>query len=240
MNANLHANVTLILGTSRLGRGDTSIDLLGISDHILRRMIVSMYMSEGVEIIGPAASPRDAIGTMRKKGIRRLVVTQAEEVVGMVCHRDLTRAAERLGTNKQVAKLSEIMKAPVITVSQDEPIENAARLMTRHHIGSLVVLHAGKLVGIITESDIFRAFTYLLTGHGNSARITFDITKGDDVLDYLVMKTRGMDLKLRSFLTFQDGERLMAVARIRGDRLKEMVDELWDSGHLVVNVVYLD
>ncbi len=202
-------------------------------------MIVRMYMSPVVQTIDPDASPRDAVALMRQKNVRRLVVVAAEEVVGIICQRDLTRAAERQGTQKQVGRIREIMKTPVITVGQDDPIEKAARLMTKNHIGSLVALNGGKLAGIITESDIFRALVYLLTGHGNSARITFDITKGDDTLSYLVSKTRAMDLDLRSFLTFQDGERLMAVARVRGPRMQEFVDELWESGQLVVNVVHL-
>ncbi len=196
-------------------------------------------MSGLVQTIDPNAAPRDAVALMRQKNVRRLVVVQAEEVVGIVCQRDLTRAAERLGTQKQVSKIREVMKTPVITVGQDDPVEKAARLMTKNHIGSLVVLNSGKLAGIITESDIFRAFVVLLTGSGNSARITFDITKGADILSYLVEKTKAMNLDLRSFLTFEDEGRLMAVARVRGVRTQEFIDELWDSGQLVVNVVYL-
>lgn len=202
-------------------------------------MIVRMHMSAGVHTIDPDAKPADAVALMRQKGVRRLVVTQAEEVAGIVCHRDLTRAAERVGTKKQVTRIREIMASPVITVGRDDPIEKAAQLMTRHHIGSLVVLSGGKLAGIVTESDIFRALANLLAGDGNSARITFDITRDSDALGYLVEKTKSMDLQLRSFLTFKDRDRLMAVARVRGDRLTDFVDGLWESGQMVVNVIYL-
>lgn len=202
-------------------------------------MIVKMHMSTGVHTVSPDASPAEAVKAMRMQSVRRLVVTQAEEVVGIVCHRDLTRAAERQGTSKQVGRLREIMKAPVVTVGIDDPIEKAAHLMTRHHIGSLVVLSGGKLAGIITESDIFRALTNLLTGQGNSVRIMFDITKGEDALGYLVKATKGKGVDLRSFLTFENGERLMAVARVRGDGVKAFLEELWESGQTVVNVVHL-
>ncbi len=198
-----------------------------------------MHMSTGVATVDPGATPQEAAKLMRSRRVRRLVVTQAEEVVGILCQRDLTRAAERQGTNKHVDKVRQIMKSPVISVGQDDPIEKAARLMMRHHIGSLVVLSGGKLAGIITESDIFRSLVSLLAGHGNSVRITFDITEGDEPLDYLMTKTKEMDLKVRSFLTFEDGNRMMAVARVRGERMKEMVDELWESGLVVVNVIYL-
>jgi len=202
-------------------------------------MIVKMHMTPSVHTVDPETSPAEAVLLLRRKSVRRLVVTQAEEVVGIVCHRDLTRAAERRGTNKQVARVREIMKSPVVTISADDPIEKAARSMTRHHIGSLVVMSGGQLAGIITESDIFRSLAQLLTGSGNSVRVMFDITKGDDVLDYLVKSTRDSGLKLRSFLSFQNDDRLLAVARIRGTGMNQYVDKLWDSGHSVVNVVYL-
>lgn len=202
-------------------------------------MIVKMHMSPKVLTVDPDVSPPEAAKLMRANSVRRLVVEQAGEVVGILCHRDLARAAERMGTQKQVARVREVMKFPVITVGVDDPIEKAARLMTRHHIGSLAVLSGGKLAGIITESDIFRAFAQLLTGHGNSARIMFDMSKGQDVLGYLVEKTKERELQLRSFLTFENEGRLMAVARVRGLGLQAFVDELWESGQTVVNVVYL-
>lgn len=203
-------------------------------------MIVRTYMSTGVKTAHPHMALREAVALMRREGVRRLVVTEGPDVCGIVCHRDITRAAERLGTEKEVSQVREIMSAPVITIGQDEPIERAAQLMTLRHIGSLVVVNRGALAGIITESDIFRALTFLLAGRGNSARITFDITRGDETIEYLVKQTRAMGLSLRSFLTFEEGERLMAVARVRGDRMREFVDTLWESGHSVVNVVYLD
>lgn len=203
-------------------------------------MIVRMHMSGAVRTIGPDESPEESAKMMREHRVRRLVVEQGEEVCGIVCSRDLARAAERLGTEKRVTRIREIMNSPVISVSPDDPVEKAARLMTRHHIGSLVVLSGGRLAGIITESDIFRALAQLLTGSGNSTRIMFDISKGEDALLYLVGKTKAHGLTLRSFLTFQDGERLMAVARIRGVGLKGFMDELWESGLVVVNVVHLD
>ncbi|MDQ8202885.1 CBS domain-containing protein [Pelagicoccus sp. SDUM812003] len=202
-------------------------------------MIVRMYMTSGVQTIDPDTKPSVAAKLMREKRIRRLIVSQAGEVHGIVCARDLTRAAERVGTSKQVQRVREIMKSPVISVGQDDPIEKAARLMTKHHIGSLAVMSGAKLMGIITESDIFRALTQVMAGGGNSARITFDITKGDQTLEFLISKCKSMGVRLLSYLSFEDGDRLMAVARVRGDRTKDFVDDLWDSGEVVVNVIYL-
>ena len=203
-------------------------------------MIVKMYMSKKVKTIEPNASLNDAVKLMRTFRIRRLVVVQDGEILGILCHRDLTTAAEQRSAGKAVSKVLHVMKSPVRTIAAEEPVEKAAMLMTRFHIGGLPVVNKGELVGIITESDIFRALTSLLAGNGNSARITFDITNGSDVLKYLVDKSNEMKLDIRSFLTFEDGERMMAVARVRGHGARAFVDELWDSGHTVVNIIWLD
>jgi len=109
---------------------------------------------------------------MTTRRIRRLIVTQSERIVGVVCHRDIADAlpsnvnpfsvyaleeAEFRGT------ISDVMKFPVITIERDQPIEQAAQLMSQHHIGGLPVTQKGKLVGIITEPDVFRALKDLCT-----------------------------------------------------------------------------
>ena len=64
------------------------------------------------------------------------------------------------------------MTEDVITVEHDDPIEEAARLMVDHRIGGLPVMREGNLVGIITETDIFKAFMELLGARGQGVRLT--------------------------------------------------------------------
>ena len=95
----------------------------------------------------------------------------------------------------------------------------------------------GKLIGIITESDIFRALTEVLSESSDSVRITFDLTEGEDVVSFLVETVRKNGLSLRSFIAFHDDDRRMAVASVRGRRVDDLVGELWKSGHRVVSVL---
>lgn len=203
-------------------------------------MIVRMYMSANLVTIQPDTRPSEAVAVMRRNRIRRLVVTQDGELSGILCHRDLTRAAERMGTTKQVKTVESIMNAQVITIGQEDPIEKAAKLMTKHHIGGLVVVKNKIPIGIITESDIFRAFTFLLSASGKSIRITFDVTKNEDILQYLVDSTKKSKLKLESFLTFKERERFLAIAIISGDYLTSYIDTIWASGRPIVNLVELN
>jgi acetoin utilization protein AcuB len=209
-------------------------------------MIVGMYMTRDVETISPETSLIDAIRTMSRHRIRRLVVTDKGKIVGMVGHRDLANAfPDHINPFSPVAvtraasaeKVRKVMTYPVITIGDDKPIEQAARLMTKHRIGSLPVTCGGKLVGIITESDIFRALTGVLSESGDSIRITFDLTESENVLSFLAEAAQKYGLALSSFITFHDGDRRMAVASVRGRRAQDLVDELWESGHRVVSVL---
>lgn len=212
-------------------------------------MIVEMYMNKDVKVISPEASIVEATRKMFQHKIRRLVVMIGESVVGIVCHRDLVNAFPDhinpfsvfgLEELTLTTKIEEIMKSPVITVDPSEPIERAAWLMTKHRIGVLPVTSKGMLVGIITESDIFRIFTNLLSGEGESTRITFDLAEDENVLAFLINITQEFGIDLVSFISFYVKDRRMAVARIRGGKTQKVIDELWESGYPVVNVIKFD
>jgi acetoin utilization protein AcuB len=212
-------------------------------------MIVEMYMNKDVKVISPEASIVEATRKMFQHRVRRLVVTTGDSVVGIVCHRDLVNAFPDhinpfsvfgLEGVTLTTKIAEVMKFPVITVNPNEPIEHAARLMIKHRIGVLPVTSKGRLVGIITESDIFRILTNLLSGEGGSIRITFDLSENENVFALLVDVTKEFGIDLVSFISFHDKGRNMAVVRIRGSQTQKVIDELWESGHPVMNIIGYD
>ncbi|HVM59752.1 MAG TPA: CBS domain-containing protein [Verrucomicrobiae bacterium] len=209
-------------------------------------MIVGMYMTRNVEVISPAASLVEGIRKMARRRIRRLVVQQGTSILGMVTYRDIVEAFPPhvnpfsvigIKPGEIAGTIATIMKRTVISVDEGEPIEYAAELMTRHHIGCLPVTRHGLLVGIITESDIFRAFSRMLANFEGAVRITFDLTEREKVLTFLEEATHDLDLELLSFLTFRDDNRRMAVARVQGAKIDRFIDKLWESGHSVVNVL---
>lgn len=209
-------------------------------------MIVGMYMTRKVEVISPAATLVEGIQKMSRCRIRRLVVTREKSIAGIVTYRDLVEAfpphvnpfsATGIEQTAVTGAIATIMKRAVITIDEQEPIEYAAELMMRHHIGCLPVTQHGSLVGIITESDIFRAFSKLLAGQDGAVRITFDLTEREKVLTFLEDAAHALDLDLLSFLTFHEADRRMAVARVHGAEVDKLIDKLWESGHAVVNVL---
>ena len=130
-------------------------------------MLVGERMTRNPFTATPDMPVSEALGLIRREKVRRLPVLNKPhgKLVGIVSEKDLLYASPSPATslsmweiNYLLAKLKvrEVMTAPVITVSEGEPLENAARIMVDNKIGGLPVVERGKLVGIITESDIFR------------------------------------------------------------------------------------
>jgi acetoin utilization protein AcuB len=119
---------------------------------------------------------------MREFHVRRFpVVSKAGKLVGIVAERDLLYASPSPATSLSIYELhyllskltvAEVMTKDVITVTEDTPVEDAARIMTDRKIGSLPVVRDGQLVGIITETDLFKLFLELLGARKKGVRLT--------------------------------------------------------------------
>jgi acetoin utilization protein AcuB len=112
-------------------------------------------------------------------GFRHLpVVDEDGRLVGIVGRADLELFLSKAGSPgivKRQHRIDQVMTTEVVTVSPDCPLEEAATLMLEHKIGSLPVVEAEQLVGIVTETDIFRQFAAALGGGTNSLRLTVQV-----------------------------------------------------------------
>lgn len=160
-------------------------------------MLVRERMSKNLITVTRQTGVDDALRLMRDKNIRRLpVVDNQGKLVGIVSDKDLYLASPSPASSLDIfelryllARLSveKIMSAPVITVQPDTPLEEAARIMADRKIGGLPVLDDGEnLVGIITESDLFKIFVELLGARSQGVRVTVRVP---DVKGALAMLT---------------------------------------------------
>jgi CBS domain-containing protein len=131
-------------------------------------MRVSELMTRNVVTIGPSESCLEAVARMYRARVRHLpVVELGGALVGIVTDRDLRhhlfsgRVFREIGSSTvdtllRAVPVSEIMSKPVVTVGPHDDLADAARLMLEDKLGSLPVVEAGCLVGIITETDLLR------------------------------------------------------------------------------------
>ena len=135
-------------------------------------MIVRDYMSAPVITIQSDTPLPDAIRVLHDHKIRRLPVLDVRgRLVGIVSERDLLHASPSPATSLSIwevnyllnkLQVDELMTKDVITVKADAPLEEAANLMVEHKIGGIpVVDDDDHVVGVVTETDIFKAFVKL-------------------------------------------------------------------------------
>ena len=129
-------------------------------------MRVKEWMSASPTTTDPKTSMSEARELMRRKGIRHLLVTEGERLVGIVTDRDLRRPKlsdvfkswDQLYRINDEIQVEDIMASPALTIPEEATIQEAAKIMANNRIGALPVTDKkGKLDGVITESDILRA-----------------------------------------------------------------------------------
>jgi acetoin utilization protein AcuB len=147
-------------------------------------MFVGERMSRPVISVSPDAPINEVLAMFRKEHIRRAPIMKGGKLLGIVSERDLLNASPSSATTLSVwemhyliskVKVKDVMTKEVITVDKDTPIEEAARLMADTKIGGLPVTSAGKVVGIITETDLFKIFLELMGARQKALRVTATI-----------------------------------------------------------------
>lgn len=134
-------------------------------------MFVEKWMSKPAVTISDSDSMHDAGKMMRQKRIRMLPVMKKGKLVGIVTDRDLKRASASDATSLEIhellylldtVKVKEIMTKSVITVQVDHTLGETAELLLEKKISGVPVLdHRSELAGVITQSDLFKAFIAL-------------------------------------------------------------------------------
>ncbi len=158
-------------------------------------MLVKDHMTTKVITIAPSTSVSDALNLVRINKIRRLPVIDREgKLIGIVSEKDLLYASPSPATSLSVyeigyllskLKVEDIMTRTVISVDENLPIEEAALIMAQNKVGALPVVRNGKLVGIITETDIFKVLLDMLAARSEGVRITIEVPDRPGILSSL-------------------------------------------------------
>ena len=145
-------------------------------------MLVSKIMTRNPVFTHPELSLSDARSLMDKENIGHLpVLDKNNELAGLITAVDLKKAGPSPATSLDVYEISyllskitveKVMVKKVITVGENEKIEEAARIMADNGIGCLPVMNGPLLVGIVTDSDIFHFFVNAFGARHKGVRVT--------------------------------------------------------------------
>lgn len=187
-------------------------------------MIIKNVMTRNPYVISLESSVTEAKALMSKKNISKLpVVDKSNKLVGIITKNDLAKAGPSDATTLDMFEIgyllskltvSKVMTKDVVTVSENEVVEEAARIMVDRQIGCIPVVENDVLVGIVTESDLFHLFTDIFSARQNGVRATIV-----------------MDDKPGQFLHITED-----IARLNGNIVSVVTQELSDKAKRLVTV----
>ncbi|AEB08171.1 CBS and ACT domain-containing protein [Desulfobacca acetoxidans] len=148
-------------------------------------MLIREWMATDVLTVDENTSMMKALHLMKENKIRRLPVMSHGKLVGIISDRDLKEASPSKATTLDVhelyyllaeIKIKEIMTKNPITIQPDETIERAAVVMLENKVSGLPVVNGkSELVGIVTQSDIFRAFVNITGIYRGGVQFAFSL-----------------------------------------------------------------
>ncbi len=201
-------------------------------------MLVKERMSRNPITIKPDMPVTEAQALMKREKIHHLpVLEKGEKLVGIVTEKDLLYASPSPATTLSVyemtsllAKLTvdKVMTHKVITVSEEVPIEEAARIMADHDIGGLPVMRGATVVGIITESDMFRVFIELFGARQKGVRMSMYIPEQKGMLARItkvIADAGGNILALGTFLG-EDPTNSLCTIKVEGVPMESLTQAL--------------
>ncbi len=194
-------------------------------------MLVGERMTRDPVVIHNDTPMDEAMKIMRDSKVRRLpVLNDKGALVGIVSERDLLYASPSPATSLSIHELhyliskivvADVMTTEVITVTEDTPLEEAARIMADNKIGGLPVVSNGKLVGIITETDLFKIFLELLGAREIGVRLTMLVPDEKGVLAKVTGEKAEMGGNIVSLSTFLGEDPTNALLTIKVQDVEE-------------------
>lgn len=210
-------------------------------------MSVSDFMTKSVVTVQSNTPIFDAVDLMKQHDIHRLPVVDQDKLVGLITEGTIAEAMPSKATSLSVYEMNyllnkttvaDIMLKKVTTVAPDALLEDAISLMRGENVGVLPVLEDTRLVGIITNNDIFDAFLKITGYHDGGTRVSIEIT--DDHVGVLADVTKLLAAHKMSILTVVVNRmalKTIVEIQVESRQVDEIKRVLNDAGYTVTSAV---
>ncbi|HOJ09327.1 MAG TPA: CBS and ACT domain-containing protein [Clostridiales bacterium] len=209
-------------------------------------MNVKSRMTSNPYTISPEATIAEALELMRSNNVRRLPVVRNGKLVGIVTEREIQEVSPSKATTLSIfelnyllskTKVSAVMTKEVITISPDALLEEAAVLMRDNRVGALPVIQDGKVVGIITETNIFDAFIDLLGFRESGTRICVEVEDSPGILADVARVIKGFGANITHLVVYRSNTgKSDIIIRVNTTNTDEMIQSLEKQGYKVTSV----
>jgi len=190
----------------------------------------------------------EALQLMHSESIRRLpILDKRGRMVGIVSELDLLKVSPSPATTLSLyeipyllskIKMRDVMTKDVITVTEDTPLEEAAHIMADNKIGGMPVVRDDKLVGIITETDLFKVFLEMLGAREKGVRLSMLIPGEKGTLARIAGAIAGMNGNIVALGTImgEDPTNYQLTIRVADVPSEQLVSAMEDLGMKVLDV----
>lgn len=208
-------------------------------------MYVRNRMTKDPYTITSDASISDAVALMKEKKLKRVPVVDGDKVLGVLTQGDIQKVSPTQATSLSIFEINyllskltvkDAMSKKLITIEADSLLEKAAVIMRENRIGTLPVVEDGKLVGIITESDIFEAFIHILGIKDKGSRITVEAEDVIGVIAEIAGIFSNLEVSISRIAVFGDGIIKEIVIRSNAMETTQLERELNAKGYKVKHI----
>jgi len=212
-------------------------------------MLISEMMTKDVATVAENATLNEAFQILHDKRHKVLPVVRGGKLVGLLSEKLLAEVKPSKATTLSVyeinylmtrTKVSDVMLKPaeVFSTEPSALVEDAALEMYNHDIGSLPVIEADKtLVGIITQTDIFKAFMQLMGVEQKGARLSLDVPDGVGTVAKIAKILADANVNINNIGNYEKiGGRHEVVLRVDTNSPEDIIVSLSDIGVLTTDV----
>ncbi len=208
-------------------------------------MFVNEWMTKNPTTVSPKTPVMEAMNILREGGYRRLPIVKNDKLVGIVTDKDLKNATPSQATTLSVYELnyllskltvSDVMKKDVVTISSTDTIESAALLMEEHKISGLPVVDYGEVVGMLTITDMLKAFIGVLGLREGGTRVTAILPDEPGILAKVSQAAAPSNIVAVVTAGIKEGHKRELVLRVVGEQSQEFPERLKAQGVEIADV----
>lgn len=209
-------------------------------------MYVKSRMTKNPITIAANATISDAVALMKEKNLKRVPVVEGEKIVGVLTQSDIQKVSPTKATSLSIFEINYLLskltvkdamtKNPV-TIDVDSLLEEAAVIMREQRIGTLPVTEKGKLVGIITESDIFDAFIDLMGFKDVGSRITVEVNDVPGVMAHIAGIYKSLNINISHIAVYRENGTSDVVIRSEAVETSDLEKKLIENGYKIKHVL---
>ena len=210
-------------------------------------MLVRDWMTKRPLTVPEDMSLNKTLDLMRRENVRRFpVVDKQDKLVGIVLEKDLLYASPSPATTLSVFEIHtllskitvhDVMARDVITVTEEEALEEAARIMADHKISGLPVMRGELLVGIITETDLFKLFLEMFGARSDGVRLSVMVPDKPGVLAEITGRIAGLGGNIAALGTIpgEDPAQYQLTIKVTGVPREQLVSTMQELGAEVLD-----